>query len=357
MKHSPVAVALAVLAAWPLTGRAGMVVKVADPRYFQKPQPVVFPSAEVKLVTLEFDDMAGSQSGKQRARELHDAYLARIQDLPGGAVLTYVTSEGQRISNFRVEATEVAKRQGAVMALWGRVFVDHQGRSRTAARLTIVVPPPGIEARYFEPEVQGIIAAPVAPASIDFAPIEGEVSVLAPFVSGMARYYKGATRQGPTAAKWLSQCVSEFGVFVARVPESADAAALAQAHLYMARALVLLADAELGRRKAHLEAAEKQAADAARLNPYDPAIPPVRAVIAQRRASPPAVVRARLAESVRLAPSDSAARLNLAVFDASIGQTGAAMKSLEQAKAVQRILGRPEPMAQRQVEADLRHGF
>jgi hypothetical protein len=355
MKHASVAMALAVLAAWPLTGRAGMLVKVTDPRYFQTPQPVLFPNAEIKLVMLEFDAKVGNQSGKQRARELHDAYLARIQNLPGSAVVTYVTDEGQRISNFRVEATEVAGRQGAVMALWGRVLVDHQGRSRTAARLTIVVPPPGVEARYLDSEVQGVIAAPVAPASIDFAPMEGNVSVLAPFVSGLARYYKGATRQGSEAAKWLSQCVSEFREFVARVPESADAAALAQAHLYIARALVRLAEAAPVQKKAHLEAAEKHAADAARLNPYDPAIPPVQAVIAQQGAAPRSVVRARLAESVRLAPSNSAARLNLAVFDASIGQAGTAMKSIEQAKKFQKILGRPEPMEQQQVEADLRH--
>jgi hypothetical protein len=348
------ALALAVLAAWPATGRGGMLVKVADPRYFQTPQPVIFPNAEIKLVILEFDAVAGSSSGKQRARELHDAYLARIQDIPGGAVVTFVTTEGQRISNLRVEATEVAKRQGAGLALWGRVFVDRQGRSRTAARLTIVAPPPGIEARYLGADVQGVIAAPIAPASIDFAPVEGDLSVLVPFVSGLARYYKGSTRQGTEAAKWLSQCISELEEYVRRVPESADAAALAQAHLYLARALVRLAAAAPAQRTAHLQAAAEHAAAAARLNPYDPGIPPVQAVIAQLDAAPRPVVRARLAESVRLAPSDSTARLNLAVFDASLGQSGAALKSIEQAKNVQRILGRQEPKEQTQVEADLR---
>src|SRR5216684_3869662 len=340
MSRSLILLALCVVL--PTRVDAGQIIKVSDPRYFQKQQPVIFPDAEVKLVMLEFEAVAGDERGKEQARQLHDAFLQRIRNLSGGAVVTYVSGTGQSMAKYRVEAEDVAKRQRAKMALWGRVVADSQGRSRLAARLALVEPPPGIEARYrvispasergVPTEVQGVINAPIAQTRIDFAPIEGDVTVLATFLSGLARYYKGAVREGPEAARWLTESVNDFREYIARVPESADGAALAQANLYVARALVRRADASPPGAVTDLAAAEEHAAVAARLNPYDASVPPVLAVIAQRRNAGSDTVRARLVNAVRLAPADSTARLNLAVIDVSLGRRDAALQTIEQAK-------------------------
>jgi hypothetical protein len=355
---------LALCAVWPAALHAGQIVRVTDPRYFQRPQPVIFPGAEVKLVMFEFEAVSGDKRGKERAKQLHDAFLHRIQNLSGGAVITYVTATGQSIANYRIEAEEVAKHQGAKMALWGRVFLDSQGRSLLAARLALIEPPPGIEASYSviahaggrgpPTEVRGVINAPISQARIDFAPIEGDATVLATILSGLARYYKGATRQGPEAARWLTESVDAFNEYIARVPESADAATLAQANLYLARALVRLADARPQEAASALEAAEEHAATAARLNPYDASVPPVLAVVAQKRKATPETVRARLVNAVRLAPTDATARLNLAVLDVSMGRSDAALQTIEQAKSAQRIQRKQEPVEQQQLERDIR---
>src|SRR5216684_1208851 len=146
MSRSLILLALCVVL--PTRVDAGQIIKVSDPRYFQKQQPVIFPDAEVKVVMLEFEAVAGDERGKEQAKQLHDAFLHRIRSLSGGAVVTYVTGTGQNIANYRVEAEDVAKRQGAKIALWGRIFIDSRGRSLLAAHLALVEPPPGVEARY-----------------------------------------------------------------------------------------------------------------------------------------------------------------------------------------------------------------
>jgi len=133
-----------------------------------------------------------------------------------------------------------------------------------------------------------------------------------------------------------------------------SAAALAQANLYVARALVRRADASPPTAVADLAAAEEHAAVAARLNPYDASAPTVLAVVAQRRNAGSDTVRARLVNAVRLAPTDTTARLNLAVLDVSLGRKDAALQTIEEAKRVQRVQRRPEPVEQQQLENEIR---
>jgi hypothetical protein len=40
----------------------------------------------------------GATAGDPR---VHDAYLSQIQDLAGGAVVAFITTKGQQISNYR----------------------------------------------------------------------------------------------------------------------------------------------------------------------------------------------------------------------------------------------------------------
>jgi len=364
MRRSLSTAALAVLALWPVAARAGEVIRVTDPRYFQTAHPVVFPGAEIKLVQVQFEGVPGDSNGKQITKQLHDAYLAQIQGLAGGAIVTYVIPDGQQVSSFRVEAEKVATQQIASMALWGRVVTDKSGETLVAARLSLVRTPPGVEARYqvmpsvghgrAPAEVQGVIAAPVTQARIDFAPIRGDVMALVPFLSGLAYYYKGASREGADALPWLRQSANRLGSYVAQVPEAVDAAAVSQAHLFLARVFLRLARASPATASANLQEAGRHAADAARLNPYDASVPPVRAVVAQLAGGPGPVVRQFLADAVRLAPSDTTAQLNLAMVEAAMGHNDTALKTLNHAKDVARIQGKSESNDHRQVAEQLR---
>ncbi len=355
---------LTLCATWPAA--AAKIVedsKYFDPRYSEKSQPIIFPAAEVKVVILEFDALAGDERGKERAKQLHNALLQQLNNVSGAAIVTLLSSPGQRIANYRVEAEEVAKRQGAKIALWGRVFADAKDRSMLAARISLVELPPGIDARYVRQvtgaenkatTVQGIINAPVTEPRIDFAPQENSVAALSKFLAGLVKYYKGAVRQGAEAAQWLEDSVSDFQAYVASDPKPVDAAASAQAHLYLSRALVRLADASVQNAGAQLAAASQHATTASRLNPYDASAPSILAVITERQNQPSAAVLTHLDEAVRLAPTDTTARLNLAVLNASVGHQDEALRTLEQAKHVQRVQRKPEPVDQRELEKNIR---
>lgn len=323
--------------------RAGITIEVKDPRYFQQQQKVIFPGAEVKLVTFEFEAAGADERGKQRAKELHDQFLAKIHDLHGGAIITFVTPPGQRIENYRVVAQDVAKQQEAQMVLWGRVLVDRSGKSLISARLELIQAPPGISAEYRREVlgrggapvgVTGIIDAPVTERRMDFRTLENDVTPLAYFLSGLARYYKGAKREGAESVRWLKGSIDDFKRYVARVPEKMDDAALSQAHLYLARGHVRLATAEPARAAQWLAAAREHAEQAARLNPYDGSVATAQAVIAARLRRAPDEIGQHLRRAVALAPTDTNARLNLAVLDSAQGDVKAATRQLDSASTI-----------------------
>jgi hypothetical protein len=350
MRRAARILAAALCLAAPHVATAGMLVKVQDPRYFDTAHPVIFPNAEVKLVSFEFESVRDDERGKLRARQLHDEFLRRIQSLPGGAVVTYVTPPGQKIASYRETAERVAKEQRAQLAVWGRIWASDDGRVLFAARLALIQPPPGVSARY-EVEsggggvYQGVIDAPVTGTRIDFAPVEDDVGPLAAFLEGIARYYKGSARSGPEAVRWLQESVRAFEEYL-RKAEGKDPSASAQAHLYAARSLLRLAnDAPAARRKEHLAAAAGHAAQAAQLNPYDAQVPPLLAIVAQRSGSPPAAVREHLARAVQLAPADATARLNLAMADAASGRKADALRGAETAAQIERLDGKGEKRA------------
>lgn len=318
-------------------GHAGEVVEVKDPRYFERQQVVIFPKAEVKLVTFEFE--ATDQRGKQRAKELHNEFLAKIRDLHGGAIITFVTPVAQRIENLRVQAEQVAKQQQAQMVLWGRIFIDDDGTSLINARLMLIEPPPGISADYVKTAdlganaqavgVRGVIDAPITQLRIDFNTVENDVSTIAYFLSGLARYYKGAAREGSEAVRWLSSSVADFESYLNVVSEKVDRTALSRAHLYVARAEVRLADAKPARAAMHLDRARHHADEAEKLNPFNADVHTVEAVIAARQGATPSVLRDHLARAVSLAPNEANARINLAVLDSAAGNVKSALRQLD----------------------------
>ncbi len=316
---------------------SGMLVEIRDPRQLEQQQAVIFPRAEVKLVTFEFEAVGDDERGKQRAKELHGRFLAKIHDLQGGAIITFVTPPGQRISNFRVAAEEVAKRQQAQMVLWGRILVDRSGTPLINARLTLVEPPPGISADYSSSEVRGVIDAPVTQRRVDFSTLENDVTPLAYFLSGLARYYKAAAREGSQATRWLHSSIADFKEYVTRVPEKSDAVALSQAQLYLARAYVRLAVAEPARTTRWLDEARVHAEHAARLNPYDASVPTAQAVIATRLRTRPQSIRNYLSRAVTLAPTDTNLRLNLAVADGVQGELQNAIRQVNSAQQIQKV--------------------
>lgn len=336
--------ALALTATMPVVAAAMQLVPVTDLSYFQKPHPVIFPDADIKLCLIEFEAPAGNPAGQELTRKLHEAYGRRIGGLPGAAIVTWVAGPGLSISNFRVKADEVGASQKAQLAVWGRVLLDAHGTPLLAPRLSLLVPPPGISASFSSSAARGVLEAPVAQGWLDFAPMPGDVEPLAAFLSGIAYYYKGATSSGAEASRWLARSVAELGDYLRGIPETADPGAAAHAHLFSARALVRLGD---------LAGAVQHAAAAARLNPYEPAIPQAQAVIALLQGRPQAEVRAHLAEAARLAPADPSARLDLALLDAAAGKSLEAQKSIKQAKQVQRLVHIEASPAQEKLERDI----
>ncbi len=340
------------------TARAGMVIEVVeDPRYFERQQQVIFPHAEVKLVTFEFESVGGDERGKQRAKQLHDQFLAKIHDLHGGAIITFVTPPGQKIDNYRAKAEQIAKQQQAQMVLWGRILVERSGTPLISARLMLLEPPPGVSAdlRHLANmgeggapvEVKGVIDAPVAQMRVDFNTLENDVTTLAHFLSGLARYYKGAAREGEQARRWLRSSIDDFRAYVDTVDEKQDRAALAQARLYLARAYLRLAEADSAQSSRWLTQARDHAEEAARLNPYDAGVATVLAVVTIEQGVDSAVTRAHLMRAVGLAPTDANVRINLAVFESAAGQVSEALRQLDNASFVQRAINQaPLPSVQ-----------
>ena len=326
------------------TAHAAKIVEadVNDPRYFERHAEVIFPWAEVKLVTFEFDTVGDDQTGKQRAKELHNEFRSEIGNIRGAAIVTYVTPQGKNIENYRVQAIEVGKQQQAQLVLWGKVMLDKTDTPLINARLVLLDKPPGVYAKYRHEDVmeesgrpvqtKGIIDAPVNRDRIDFSTMENNIRPLADFLTGLVRYYKGATRQGDEAKRWLSESIEDFESYLQQVSESLDRAAMAQAHLYIARAYIHIStennDSGL------LSQAEEHAKLAAKLNPYDAEIPATQAVIAARQQAAPQVQRNYLANAVLLAPADSTVRLNLAVFDGAHGRVDEAIDQLENVQTI-----------------------
>lgn len=344
--------ALAGLCSWNIV-QAGDIITVKDPRFFEGQQRVIFPHAEVKLVTFEFEAVGDYDRGKQRAKELHKEFLAKIHDLHGGAIITFVTAPGQTIENYRINAQNVAKQQQAQMVLWGRILAENDRAPLINARLMLVTPPPGVSAEYGKVaqlgeekgplEVQGVIDAPVTQSRVDFNTIEKDVAPLAYFLSGLARYYKGAVRQAGEAKRWLRSSINDFKAYVEQVPEELDRAALAQAYLYLARAYIRLADGDRRLASSFLHDAQVFAERAAKLNPYDANVPTVQAVISVKQHVNPSTTRAYLIHAVELAPADANARLNLAVMNSAEGKVGEAIRQIDNATFIQKTQNK-EPL-------------
>jgi len=193
--------------AW-LPCSAGMIVEVQDPRQLAQQQQVIFAQAEVKVVAFEFESATGDERGKQMAKALHDAFLAKIQDVQGGAIVTYVAKPGEKLENYRVTAEQAARQQKAQIAVWGRVLGDAKGTVRTNMRVTLIERPPGISAEYASTaqresrapvSTRGVIDAPVTQTRINFTTVAGDISPLVNFLSGLVRYYKGSARDGAVA--------------------------------------------------------------------------------------------------------------------------------------------------------------
>lgn len=332
---------------WPVAW-AGMKIEINDPRYFEREHEVVFPLAEVKLVTFEFVDSEGDERGKLRARELHDQFLRKIHDLHGGAIITYVTPPGQRIENYRVQAEKVARDQQAQMVLWGRIYSGKQNTAYINARLELIQPPPGVSAEltdWVHPgsdaipfELQGVVNAPVTIRRIEFNAYENDVTPLAYFLSGLARYYKGAVREQADARRWLGGAIDDLSHYIEQVPETLDRASLAQARLYLARAHVRLALIDAQQKRTYLQLAAEHAAEAARLDPYAAEIPTTRAVIAILAGKAVEESQAFLHRAVRLAPTNGDVRMNLAVFETAQGKIKEGIKQLDSAEQLQMML-------------------
>jgi hypothetical protein len=330
-----VACALAAGPAW-----AGAVVELRDPRAAERP---VFANADVKVVIFELTSI--DEGGKDRARELHHELLARIGDLAGGAVVTYVTPAGARLESLKVDVEKVAREQKAQLALSGRVLVDRAGKPLINARLTLVVPPRGIDAPYDRQVkaaagapplvMHGVIKGPVRTAALDFNTLESEVAPLATFVSALARYYKADRATVPRdVIRWLKSAAAEFDRYAAA--EHGDDARVADALLFAARASVRLADADRAHKTAHLTDAARRLERAARLDSFDPEVATAAAIVAARRPRPvdDEEVRGHLVRAATLAPADADARLNLAIVDSAQGNIEEAVRQADNARFV-----------------------
>ncbi len=358
--HRLVAVAAFVLTAFtcrPAT--AGMIIEVQDPRQLQQQQQVVFPQAEVKVVAFEFESASTDERGKQQAKALHDEFLAKIQDVQGGAIVTYVARPGERIENYRVTAEQAARQQKAQMAVWGRVYVDATGAVRTNMRITLIERPPGISAEYSgiaerasraPVSTRGVIDAPVTQTRINFMTVAGDIAPLATFLSGLVRYYKGSARDGAVATRWLNGSIVDFRKYLAAVDEKADMSAAAQAHLYLARSQVRLAAIDKANSARLLGKARDDADQAAQLNAYDSEAPTAQAVIAAKLNAPAAVTQSYLSKAIAAAPLDSTARVNAAVLDSAQGRFPDAVKQLNNAGAAYEANGKAVPASVKQLK-------
>ena len=330
-----------VLCVWTTSATwAGMIQE--DPLYFSpNPPKVIFPGADVKLVTFEFEAIGNDDRGKRVAKELHDQFLKEIHDLQGGAIITFVAPPGKRLANYRIEAVEVAKGQAAQMVLWGRIALDQAGTPLINARLELIQPPSGISASYGKMvmlksgapiPVEGRLVDYISQVRINFHTLERDVTSLANFLSGLSRYYKGMKKPGVGAKRWLESSAKDFDEYIKAVPEEADRVALGIAHTYLARAYFGLSEVDSVRSVNLLDQAKNHAERAAKLSPYDPDIPAVQAVIAAKQNAKPQELREYIVKAATLAPGDSNVRINLALVESASGNFDQAIQQLDTAR-------------------------
>lgn len=347
MKMPFIRVLTLMLIALPVPGWSGMQIELVDPLYFERPHEVIFPWADAKLVTFEFEAVAGTEGGKRRARELHDQFLSKIQGLPGGAILTFISPEGQRIENYRFTAAQAARQQKAQMSLWGRMFPDESGAALINVRLELIEPPNGIQAPYESrirmPEGQrqpvlGFITDEISQTRIDFLTVkETRIDALADFLSGLAFYYKGAKNSQSRARQLLQTSVQRLQQYVDKTRDQIDASAASVAHVYMARAKYHLSTLSPDERRPHLASAERHANLAIELNPYEPDPYTVLAVIhSAAGGGDPQKIADLLSKAVKLAPGSPTSSYNLALVNSGSGRLQAAIQRLEQVEYLQR---------------------
>lgn len=324
---------------------SGMQIEIADPLYFERSHEVIFPWADAKLVSFEFESVAGIEGGKKRAKELHDLFLGKIQGLPGGAVLTFLTPEGQRIENYRITAREAAKQQKAQMSLWGRMYPDESGISLINVRLELIEPPNGTQVpfearvglpRGMEQPISGYIKDEVTQTRIDFLTVEEtNVGALAEFLSGLAFYYKGAKNDDARSKRLLLTSIDHLGKYIEQTLDRVDYSAASAAHLYIARAYYHLARQDSAGRNSHLVKAEQYATEAVELNPYEADPYTVLAVIQSARGRSASEIEGLLTKSVSLAPGSATASYNLALVKSGAGHLKDAIQRLEQVEYLQ----------------------
>lgn len=324
---------------------SGMQIEIVDPLYFESSHEVIFPWADAKLVSFEFEAVAGIEGGKQRAKELHDLFLRKIQGLPGGAVLTFLTQEGQRIENYRITARKAAEQQKAQMSLWGRMFPDKSGVALINVRLELVEPPNGTQALFEgrvvlpqgkEQSIRGYIKDEVTQTRIDFLTVEEtNIGALAEFLSGLAFYYKGAKSDDARSKRLLQTAIDHLGKYIGQTRDRVDYSAASVANLYIARAYYRLSRQDNARRDSHLRKAEQHSTEAIELNPYESDPYTVLAVIQSARGRNAEEIEKLLAKAVSHAPGSSTASYNLALVKSGAGHLKDAIQRLEQVEYLQ----------------------
>ncbi|MGA1790251.1 MAG: hypothetical protein ACMUIM_02100 [bacterium] len=326
------------------SAQAGRQVVITDPLFFERPQEVIFPWADAKLVSFEFVSVSDDAMGKVRAKELHDLFLRKISGLPGGAVITYITPPGEKITNYRFQAEKVAREQKAQMALWGRILLDKRGTPLINARLSLIEPPAGINSDYYrnislsedmELPVSGTISDMVTQRRIDFVTSERDVTHLAEFLSGLAHYYKGAKKSDDGSVNLLKKSLKHFEEYLRLVSSTPDAAAESLAHLYMARAHFLIGLTNPGEKGSRLSEALSHAEKAAELNPYEADTYTVQAVILTEKRVEPQKIYDLVSKAVRLAPDDANTKVNLALIQSGEGKFKEALHQLEGVSFIQ----------------------
>ena len=320
----------------PSLARAGMQLEVTDPLYFEREHEVIFPWSDAKLVTLEFESVTDIEGGKEKAEELHDLFLRKIRGLPGGSVLTYVATEGQKIENHRVVARKAAEQQNAQMTLWGKIYPDKTGVSLINVRLELIEPPNGIQSLFkrqvslsqaTEKPISGYIKDEITQTRIDFLTVEeANVGALAEFLSGLAFYYKGAKGDDEKSRRLLQTSIAHMGKYLEETHDRIDYSAASAAHTYMARAEFRLS---------RMESAEKHARKAIDLNPYESDPYTVLAVILGERGGNDDDLEKLLSSSVSHAPGSAAANYNLALVKSGSGQLKDAIQKLDQVEYLQ----------------------
>jgi tetratricopeptide (TPR) repeat protein len=304
---------------------------------------VVFPWADAKIVVFEFVSATDDSAGREHARAFHQRYFEKIRGVPGAAIITYTFPGKHEITSYRFEAVKVGKEQQAQMVLWGKTFADKDGVPLINARLALIEPPVGIEAEFrggaadrgdSELEVHGSLRDVVTTERIDFSTIRNDVDALAAFVAGLVHYYKGAKSTEDETGWLLKRSIAGFQEYLSATEAGSDVSASALAHLFLARADYLLAQRSPDRRRALLAEAETQAAQAAKMNPYDADAFTVQAIIAAETDAEPELIREHLARAALLAPDDANVKFNLALLESGEGQFEPAIRQLLNVQAL-----------------------